>query len=86
MTYTNKLYAIMEKIAMTSGLDWSIKFETGYQCAWSAELRITRSPNTTGSDRMLGVVPDVSEVYYLSGLDSPEDGAKVFWERFRTEV
>jgi hypothetical protein len=83
MKYTDKLESVMYDLSEKYGWDWNLKFETAHGCGWSAELRITRKPNDTGAANVLGKNPDVSELYFLSGLLDPEDGAKVFWEKFR---
>lgn len=82
MTYISKLEEILDDMSERHGWDWGIKFEIASECAWSAELRITKKPNDSGHE--LGINPDVSEVYFLAGLLSPEEGAKVFWKKFRS--
>jgi len=84
MSYVSKLEDVLYDLANKNGWDWGIKFESAHECGWSAELRITRKPNDGGSAKILGKNPDVSEVYYLAGLLSPEDGATVLWKKFRT--
>ena len=77
MSYAMKLESVLSGLAERHGWDYGVKFESAYECAWSAELRITKKPNDHGS-------MDVSEVYFLTGLASPEEGAKELWENFRS--
>lgn len=81
--YIARLEALMQFFEEKRGIAWGIKFEIADQCCWSAELRITEKPNNAGSLNVAGVIPDISEVYYLAGLETPEAGARVFCEMFR---
>lgn len=81
--YIEKLEDLMVFFEEKRGIAWGLKFEVADQCGWSAELRITEKPNDTGDSNMAGIIPDLSEVYYLAGLESPEKGAEAFWKLFR---
>lgn len=53
-TSLNEVSAELEDLCEKRGWDLGIKVETGTECAWSAEVRVTQQPNQHGtSDRSL---------------------------------
>ena len=64
---TGELVSLLEKSAVETVLDWSLKIEAPHGCGWSIEVRITPKTNAEG--------PDVSTVLFLGGLGSPEECA-----------
>ncbi len=77
MKYFKKLQSILDELSEKHGWDWGIKFEVGHEYGGSLELRITREPN---SNQKI----DLSEVYFLAGLDDLDEGAKALWQKFRS--
>jgi len=64
-----KLENLLDNLFDEHDIDWAINCTVAAECAWSMEVRITKKPNRKGA-------PDVSQVYYVTGLLNPEDGAK----------
>lgn len=66
-TALEQLEELLWEAADERKLDWDIECKVAFECCWSVEVRITLDPNASG--------PDVSTVFLLGGLESPEDGA-----------
>lgn len=68
MTTESRLDSLSEWIEarLPAGWEWELKFRTGTECAWEAEVRLTPLPNVPDG-------PDVSTVLFVGGGVNPEE-------------
>ena len=63
---TERLIDRLDQAVAAGDGDWSVQIDGGYQCAWSAMVRVTEYPNVRDAT-------DRSIVHFQSGGDTPED-------------